>query len=116
MPTATPTQTTREIRQRAITVTYDNLARNTESYGGQTIQVRGTVIQVVEGSWDTTVTLLVRVEDGNIVLVRYKGARVLDNDVIDLYARVEGRTSYTTVLGAKLTVPELTALFLEIQN
>lgn len=113
-PVPVPTLTHDEIRQRAINVSYDDLARNTENYQGRSVHVSGRVTQVVEDTWGDGVTLLVLVTDGDLIMVHYDGPRVLEDDNIELYALVDGRTTYTTVLGARKTVPELTAILLEI--
>ena len=52
------------------------------------------------------------------ILVRRKGEnknpRVLDEDIIRVYGIVKGRTSYISVLGAKITLPEVEAKYIEI--
>lgn len=112
LKTPAPSIDRAEIRRIAMIVPYDTLARNTESYVGRTIKVSGDVVQVIEGMGERA-DLRVRVTDGDIVLVHYAGARLLVGDTITLYARVDGRITYETVLGARLTVPELTALLVE---
>lgn len=112
-PTATPTRSVAEIRQRALRISYDNLARDTEKYVGQLLHIEGEIVQVLEGS-GRKMDLRVRMVDGDAVLVHYEGPRVLDGDKVDIYATVDGRATYETVLGAQVTVPELTALALTV--
>ena len=59
----------------------------------------------VDGSYDQT------------VYVQYPGydtKRVLDGDTVKMVAQVDGRITYETVLGNKVTIPALTALWLEV--
>lgn len=113
-PAPTDTLSPADIRAMSRGASYDNLARYTEEYVGEIVHIQGEVVQVVEDmSGDM---LLMHVDDGDIVLVHYDGGRVLRNDRIDLYATVEGRTTYITVLGARSTVPELTARLLRVHT
>jgi hypothetical protein len=41
---------------------------------------------------------------------------VLEGDMVKLIARVDGRTTYQTVLGAQVTAPILTALWLQVEK
>lgn len=118
LPRATPTQapTIAELKQTAITVTYDSLARETEAHVGKVVHLQGEVVQVMESSWDDETDLRVRVVDGDVIYVNYKGVRVLVGDTVDLYATVDGRLTYETVLGAQMTIPEVTAIELTIVN
>jgi hypothetical protein len=118
-PTATarPTPSSAQIKQSAVTVSYDSLARNTESHVGETVYFTGEVVQVIEDTWSDRVDLRVSVPDGDVLYVHYSGRpRVLEGDTIDLYAKVDGRVTYETVLGAKITIPEVTALVLTVVN
>lgn len=115
-PPPVPTLSHNEIRGRAIAIAYDDLARDTERYIGRNVVVYGRVTQVVEGSGGNAMTLLVMVDDGDLVLIHHEGRRVLRNDGVAVYAIVKGRATYTTVLGARVTVPELTATLIDINK
>lgn len=114
LPAATATPDSATIKATSFPVSYDNLARYTEHYTGKTVHFQGEVIQVDERAGDTYL-LRVKVDDGDAVIVHYEGPRVLPNDKVDLYGLVDGRITYETVLGASLTVPELTARLLTVQ-
>lgn len=115
-PPPVPTLSPNEIRGRAIAVTYDDLARDTERYIDRNVVVHGRVVQVIEGVSGRAVVLLVAVDDGDLVLAHHNGVRVLRNDDVAVYAIVKGRTTYTTVLGARITVPELTVTLIDINK
>ncbi len=115
--TSVPTRTAAQIKSSAMTISYDTLARNTESHVGKTVYFRGDVIQVMESSWNDSMDLRVSVPDGDVMYVHYgDGPRVLEGDTVDFYAEVDGRLTYETVLGAEITIPEVTALVLTVVN
>jgi hypothetical protein len=103
-----------------VAITYDELARNTESWVGRNVRLQGKVVQVMEsgGSMD----LRVNVTKGSYglwsdtVYLRFTGPRLLEGDLIEFTARVNGRVTYKTVLGASVTIPDLTALSLSLAS
>jgi len=122
-PSPTPTPTNEEIKALAVTCSYEELARYTEEHVGEIVYYKAEVQQVEEHTFIPT-TVRVYVEqneygwwDGN-VWVNYDcdGPRLLDDDIIDLYARVVGRRKYTAVLGNSIEVPELDALIVELEE
>lgn len=114
----TPTLTTAQLQQRAVTVPFDDLARNTERHTGKLLSVAGEIIQVIEDGGEAQLRVSVDGDLGQIVFVQYPSygqARVLEGDKVKMVARVDGRATYETVLGNKVTLPALTALWLEVQ-
>jgi len=115
----TPTLTVAQIKDNARSdISYDSLARSTEQYVGAVVEYSGKVIQVIEQS-PQSYTLRVNITKGeyeiwkDTVLVRYKGPRLLEDDIVHFWGRVKGRRTYTTVLGAAVTLPEIEAVALE---
>lgn len=112
IPIPTPDLATR--RAQALTPSFEDLARDTESYTGHWVLLRGQVIQVSEGSGGH-VTLRVNITEGeymwsDTVLVNHvEPPRLLDDDLIEFLGPVEGRRSYKSILGATITLPEITA-------
>lgn len=113
--TDVPTPTMAQIKGQAIELSYDALARETEDHVGKIVHFKGTVLQVIEDTWNKDrFGLRVSVGGGDVVYVHYEGSRVLEDDEIEFYAKVDGRLTYEAVLGNEVTVPELTALILEV--
>lgn len=108
-----PTKSPEEIRAEYIsaceTVVYKEVERNPSNYEGQYIAVTGEVIQVSEG-WLNTVTLRIETEDG-IWYATYTREddepRILEDDIITAYGECTGVETYSTVLGAKMTIPSM---------
>lgn len=116
---ATPTLTTSQLRAKATNVPFDELARNTEKHEGKLLSLAGTIVQVMEDGDAADLRVNVDGDYGQTVYVRYSNygkQRVLDEDTIQMVAQVDGRVTYETVMGNKVTIPALTALWLEVQN
>jgi hypothetical protein len=117
-----PTLTSDQIKFNARSdITYDDLSRDTENYIGEIIFYKGQVVQVMERS-GLKVYLRVNVTEGeygfwdDTIFVNYEGPRVLEDDIVNIWGKVEGRYTYTAVLGNKITIPEISALILEIDS
>lgn len=114
-------ETPQEFKKSCIYIPHKELARNTEKYIGKRVVYKGEVIQVLE-EWNTT-TMRVNVTykefywDDTILVTKKgenKNPRVLEEDIIRVYGIVKGRTSYISILGAKITIPEIEAKYIEI--
>jgi len=113
-----------EFKSQCTTIPYEKLARETERYVNSKIKLTGQVFQVQENG--NRVVLMVNVTKGNFdiyqdpVWVNYllkKGEKhILQGDIIDLWGTVKGRKSYITVLGNKMTVPEINAVIIELKQ
>lgn len=101
---------------RAKIVSFEDLARSTESYENNLVYYTGQVIQVMEqGSNNyamrinvTQDTRLDMWSDPILVLCNCP-VRPLEDDVVEFVGKVSGRQSYKTVLGATVTLPQVTA-------
>ncbi|WP_191988942.1 hypothetical protein [Lacticaseibacillus porcinae] len=90
-------------------ITYDQLARDPDTYMGKLLHLTGKVIQVVEGSSETDLRVAIDGNYNNVVLVVYdpkiRSTRILEDDKITFYGLSLGTQSYTSTLGGKITVP-----------
>lgn len=114
------TKSPEEIRAEYIsdceTVVYKDVERNPGNYEGKTISVKGKVIQVSEG-WFGTVTLRIDTSEGTWYATYKRGSdesRILNGDQITVYGECTGVETYTTVLGAKTTIPALEIEYYEL--
>lgn len=117
--TAVPTLTAAQLQAKATNVPFDELARNTEKHEGKLLSLAGTIVQVMEDGDAADLRVNVDGDFGQTVYVRYPNygkQRVLDEDTIQMVAQVDGRVTYETVMGNKVTIPALTALWLEVQD
>lgn len=110
-------------------MSFKNLSRNPDKYKGEKLTYTGQVIQVQEDEHllddNTTVNLRINVTkdkyglwtDTIFATVEIpKGAdRILENDIITIWGKCEGKYSYTSVLGAEVTVPKIDIKYYKIK-
>ena len=117
--TVVPTLTAAQLQAKATVVPFDDLARNTEQHEGKLVALSGTVVQVMEDGDTADLRVNVDGDYGQTVYIEYPGynkQRVLDGDTVKMVAQVTGRLTYEAVMGNKVTIPALTALWLEVQK
>lgn len=100
---------------------YEELARNPESYKGKFVCMTGEVIQVLEDG--STLNLRINVTEGTytwsdtvMVVYTYKTgeSRLLDDDIVTFYGLSGGTHTYTSVMGAEITVPIVYAQYIDL--
>ena len=108
------------MKDKAQTVPYRDLLRNTEQYQGDLVTYYGKITQVVSedselfelhvavtkdayGSWEDNLNVTCR-----------STTRLLYGDFISLVGTVDGRDTYTTIGGLEVTIPKVYALNIEI--
>lgn len=103
-------------------ITFEELARNPEKVKGTKVRLTGEVVQVSEnnisigmrvniteneyGWYEDTVYIIYYPEDGE--------DKILEDDIITIYGTAEGEYSYTSVMGAYITIPKILAEYVEI--
>lgn len=103
-------------------VDYESLARSPEEYKRKKVQMKGKVIQVLEdrfgvemrvditqgdyGLWDDTIYVTFGDYD--------KNHRILEDDIIQIYGIAVGTKTYTSILGAEITLPEVYAKYIDL--
>ena len=102
-------------------ISYDNLARDPDTYDGRKVKFTGEVIQVVEGDYvtayriDVTKTRYGYTDTVYVVYVPEKGApRILEDDIVTLYGEYTGLYSYESIMGATITIPSIMALYIDV--
>lgn len=101
---------------------FKDLARNADALAGKRIVAKGEVIQVqTEGSF---YAMRVNITKGSygiwsdtvyVVYSKPSGAdNIIEDDIITFYGEIDGNTSYTSVMGATITLPKITAEYIDI--
>ena len=93
-------------------ITYNQLARTPDDYKGEKCKFRGKVVQVMEEESIVVMRLAVNGNYDNILYVMttskaLNGERVLENDYITVYGTSAGIYTYTTVMGASISIPSM---------
>lgn len=120
-----PTITKEEFEPTCEEYEYKEIARNPNEYIGKAAKFTGKVVQVQESgksvvlrvnvtkdkynSWDDTIYVEYFRKDSN-------ESRILEDDIIKIYGNLSGLKTYTTVLGSQLSVPQITAKYIYIEE
>lgn len=107
-------------KQSCAQYNYRDIARYPADYEGKNAYFRGYVRQVLEDGND--VQLLVDTTESDygwddaviIWYTRAEEARILEDDIVELWGRLEGLYTYESLLGESITVPSMTAEFVSI--
>ncbi len=105
-------------------INYKELARNPSKYVGEQLKFTGKVIQVNAGSsfgyrinvtkgkydtWSDTVYVSYAVDFSS-------EPKILEDDIVTFYGAFSGEKTYKTVMDATVTIPEVIALYIDINN
>lgn len=108
------------------TYTYEQMARNPENFKGTNVKLTGEVVQALYGS--NSVDLRVNItKKGNystyytdtVYVVYYPETgedKILENDIITIYGTSMGDYSYTSTMGAKITLPLISGKYITINK
>lgn len=121
--TKNPEISKEEFISQCQSITYNDIARNPDNYKGTKAVFTGEVVQVTEG-WFNSVIMRVNVTKGSYeiwddtVYVTYTYAdgesKILEDDIITMYGTLKGSETYTTVLGASVTIPKFEAKYINL--
>lgn len=114
---------TEEYKASCVSVAYDDLARNPNMYLEQSVFFTGQVVQVQEN--DNNVALRINVTQNeygvwvNTIYVDYRRkspdeSRILEQDIVTVYGKMNGIKSYKSVLGNQVSIPYLIAEYIEL--
>lgn len=104
------------------TFTYDEVARHPDDHMFEAAKFKGEVIQVMEDG--DTVIMRLAVTKGKYVwsdpiLVRYSRTdssegRILEDDIITVYGVMMGTYTYTSTMGASITIPYMLCSYVDL--
>jgi hypothetical protein len=116
----------KEYKKACEKISYEDLARSADKYEGTKVKFTGQIDQVVLDSdsgeseyrisvtkdeydfWDDTV--YVYFDSGD------KDEKFLEEDIVTFYGEASGEESYTTVLGESVTIPAVTAVYMDLKK
>ena len=115
---STETVTFEQLKANANAISYDDLFRNNEDHIGKTVWFVGQVLQVLEGDADEfQLRVNVTKEEffwDDTIFLRYSGNRLLEDDIVEFVAMVNGLITYEALMGNDITIPDLTAISLRM--
>lgn len=91
-------------------ITFEDLARNPINNMGKLVRFKGKTLQVMKGGGTTQLRLAIDSNYDKVVLLSLKDdllsdGNVLENDIITIEGKFLMDTEYTTVMGAKRSIP-----------
>lgn len=112
-----------EYKAECVEYSYEEIARNPNSYKGKLGVFYGKVIQVIETNIAgyTSYTLRVAIDGDydSVFLVSYFADKnedhILEDDYVTMYGSIQGTKSYETVMGNSITIPYLEAEIIVIE-
>ena len=115
-------QKEKEFKNSCKTYTYESLARNPEKMKGTKVKLTGEVAQVSEGMYSNGLRVdITKDEYGwyeDTIYVTYvpeEGEdKILEDDIITIWGTSKGEYSYTSIVGASITIPYVSAEYIEI--
>lgn len=112
-------QERQEFKDSCNTYTFEQLARNPTKMIGTKVKLVGEVIQTMYDGNIVQLRVNITKEDGyysDTVYVRYiiDDDRILEDDIITIYGTAMGEVSYTSILGAEITLPYIEAEYIDI--
>lgn len=114
-----------EYKENCKTISYEELMRNPENNNGEFVKYIGKVVQIVsEGDYfseyridityygygfsDTVYVIFPHEEENNVKLI--------EDDLVSFYGTSSGMYSYTSALNSTVTLPRITARYMEINT
>lgn len=98
--------------------TYEQLARNPDTYLGNKVKFSGKVLQAETGETNY-IRLAINSDYNTVLFVTYDSDvidyRLLENDYITIYGKSNSTYSYKAVSGATITLPWIWADIIEMQ-
>lgn len=108
---------------------YSKIARNPKEYEGKYAKFTGEVVQVMQEEYLGFMIYVLRVnvtKKGSYykyytdtVYVSYTAgaddARILEDDIITMYGKLDGEKTYETVMGNSVTIPKFVAEYIDIK-
>lgn len=112
-------QEKQEFKDSCNAYTYEQLARNPAEMIETRVKLVGEVIQTIYDGNIVQLRVNITKENGyysDTVYVRciIEGDRILEDDIITIYGTAMGEVSYTSILGAEITLPYIEAEYVDI--
>lgn len=119
-------QEEKEFKASCQTYTFEQMARNPDNFKGTNVKITGEVVQVIEGLYSNGLRVNITPKGAystyytDTIYVNYvpeKGEdKILEDDIITIYGTAQGDYSYTSTLGAIVTLPFVYGKYITIEN
>lgn len=119
-------QEEQEFKSSCEIYTFEEIARNPTNFKGTNVKLTGEVVQTLYNA--TSVSLRVNITKKgsysnyytDTIYVNYypkaNEDKILEKDIITIYGTAQGEYTYTSTIGAKVTLPYINCKYLEIEK
>ena len=100
-------------------ISFGDLDKDPDKYQGQHVQFTGEIVQIMESNGKTVMRLAVTKDSygysfTDIIYVVYDNATpFVENNIVTVYGDVYGSYSYTSEIGAQISLPRINARYIE---
>ena len=117
-------QEEKDFKSSCQTYTFEQMARNPDNFKGTNVKVTGEVIQALYGYGSVSLRVNIT-KEGNYttyytdtIYVTYTPEegedKILEDDIITIYGTSDGEYTYTSTIGASVTLPYIKGKYIEI--
>ena len=95
-------------------VSFNKLNKNADKYAGEKLKVSGKIIQIMEDDNGGQIRLATDDYYDDVVFVEYTGSNdFVEDDYITVYGYCDGSYTYTSTIGASITLPKIDAKYID---
>lgn len=110
-PTPKPTATPRPGKQYDTGLSFKDISRNPDNHIGKKVKFSGRVLQIMEGELYNAIRMSTDGDYDDVVYATYYTSlidfRLLEDDRITIYGEFVGMTTYESIFGKTITLPEI---------
>ncbi len=93
---------------------FNTVNKNADKYKGEKYKASGKIIQIIEDNNGGKMRLALDGSYSDIVYVAYEGTNdFVEDDYVTVYGYCDGSYSYTSTIGASITLPKIDAKYIE---
>jgi hypothetical protein len=115
-PTIDPAVAAETYKDSCVKLDYNSYARNPDKYGEKNVVFTATAVQVLEDGNYVEMRMAVNDDYDKMLYVigMTEEDRILEDDTVTVYGVTKGLFTYTSTMGAQITIPKVLALYFEI--
>ena len=115
-----------DFKKECSVYTFEDLARNPEKIKGTKVKLTGEVVQAMYGTYSNSYRVNITKYGSystyykdTVYVTYYPNSgedKILEDDIITIWGTAEGDYSYTSTMGATITLPYISAEYIEISK
>lgn len=95
-------------------IDFNTLNKNPDNFKGDKLQYSGKIIQIMEDKNGGVIRLATDGSYSDVIYVVYEGTNsYVEDDYITVYGYCDGSYTYTSTIGASITLPKIDAIYID---